>query len=54
VHIIAPNLDRISRDAFKRGTVERGRAIRGLVVLGCAIALVFVVAIVGSLIASLH
>ena len=54
VHIIAPNIDRISRDQFRRGSVERRRAIRGLIIFGCALAVVAVVSVVGALIASLH
>jgi hypothetical protein len=54
VHIIAPNIDRISRASFARGSVERGRAIRGAIVLGIVIAVVAMVAVVGVLIGSLH
>jgi hypothetical protein len=54
IRIIAPNIDRVSRDSFRRGSVERRRAIRGLIVFGIAIALVAVVAVVGALIAAHH
>jgi hypothetical protein len=54
VHLIAPNIDRISRDTFRRGSVERRRAIRGLIVFGVAVVLVALVTVVGLLIASPH
>jgi hypothetical protein len=49
VRIIAPNLDRISRDSFRRGSVERRSIIRGLIIFGIVIALVIVVAVLGFL-----
>jgi len=54
VRLIAPNIDRISRDWFRGGSVERRRALRGLIVFGIAIALVAVVAVVAVLIAAHH
>jgi hypothetical protein len=54
IHIIAPNLDRISRDSFRRGTVEGRRAKRGLVVFAVVLVIVAVVAAVGILIVSLR
>jgi hypothetical protein len=47
LHIIAPNIDRISRDSFRPGSVERRRAIRGLVIFGIAVAVVAIVAAIG-------
>jgi hypothetical protein len=54
VHIIAPNIDHISRANFRPGSLELRRILRGLAVLGIAIGVMAVVATVGGLIASLH
>ncbi len=54
VGIIAPNIDRISRASFARGSVERRRVIRGAIVLGVVIAVVAVVSVVAVLIGSSH
>jgi hypothetical protein len=52
ITIIAPNLEHISPDTFRRGSLERRRALRGLLVLGVVVVLVAAVAIVGSVLAS--
>ena len=49
VHIIAPNIDHISRASSRRGSLELRRMLRGLAVLGMA-----VVAAIGALFASIH
>jgi hypothetical protein len=54
IHIIAPNIDHISRDQFRKGSLERRRAIRGLIVFGIAVALVGIIAIGAAVIASMH
>jgi hypothetical protein len=53
VHIVAPNIDHISRANFRRGSLELRRILRGLAVLGIAVAVVVVVAVVGPLVTSL-
>jgi hypothetical protein len=52
VRLIAPNLDRVSRATFRRGTIEGRRAKRGLIVLAIVVVLAAVVAIVGVLISA--
>ncbi|MBF0671563.1 MAG: hypothetical protein IR160_03145 [Salinibacterium sp.] len=37
---ILPNFDKISRDAFRKGTVSRRRIVIGLYILGGAIAII--------------
>jgi hypothetical protein len=54
VHIIAPNIDHISRASFRPGSVELRRILRGLAVLGVALGIVALVAVIGSIIASTH
>jgi hypothetical protein len=54
VHIIAPNIDHISRASFRRGSVERRRIGRGLIVLGVAVGAMAVVGAVGAVFAFIH
>jgi hypothetical protein len=44
IRIIAPNLDKISRDSFRRGTIEGRRARRGLIVFALLLGVVAAIA----------
>lgn len=50
--LIAPNIDRVSRDTFRRGTIEGRRAKRGVIVLATVLILAAGVAIVGVLLSA--
>lgn len=52
VHIVAPGIDQISRATFRRGSLEFRRVLRGLAVLGVAVGVLVVVAVIGALVAS--
>lgn len=52
MRIIAPGLNHLSRDTFRRGSVERRRAIRGIIVLAVVIVAAAVIAVIGTLVAT--
>jgi hypothetical protein len=52
LHIVAPNLDRISRSSFTRGSVSRRRIVRAGLLLVAILAGIAVVAVVGGVFAS--
>jgi hypothetical protein len=54
VHIVAPNIDHISRDTFRAGSVERRRVLRGLAVFAIAIGILVVFGVVGALLVALQ